>query len=324
MCTSIFMKGNVPLFGRNMDLYYELDFSVVTTPRNYPLYFRMAGKLMRHHAMIGMAVVKDDYPLYCEAANEHGLYMAGLDFPENAYYSPEPDEKKTNISPFELIPFVLGQCKDLAEAVKLISDIHITAVPFADNMPLSPLHWHIADKNSSVVFETTEHGSRIYDNPVNVMTNNPPFDFHLTNLAHYLGLSNKNPENELEGLGIKPFSFGFGGIGLPGDFSSASRFVKAAFLLRNSVCGEDTESRLSQFFHILSALAMVRGSVKAKDGANDITVYSCCIDAQNGVYYYNTYGNSRITAVRMGDIDIEGGSLTRTNVSVSPDIKYEK
>ncbi|MBE6538597.1 MAG: choloylglycine hydrolase family protein [Ruminococcaceae bacterium] len=322
MCTSIFMKGDVPLYGRNMDLYYELDFRVVTTPRNYPFYFRMAGKLKCHHAMIGMAVVKDGYPLYCEAANEHGLYMAGLDFPDNAYYSPEPDGEKINISPFELIPFILGQCKDITEVKEILSRVNVTAVPFDDDMPLSPLHWHIADRKGSVVFETTERGQHIYDDPVNVMTNNPPFDFHLLNLAHYVGLSNKNPESDCEGIGINPFSFGFGAVGLPGDFSSSSRFVKASFVLGNSVCESDAESRISQFFHVLSSVAMPRGSVEARDGANDVTVYSCCIDAEHGVYYYNTYGNVSISAVRMKEDELLGDELLQYNVSITPEIKF--
>ena len=103
MCTSIAMKTNDFYFGRTMDLDFELHTSVVITPRNYPIAFRRSSVLRRHNALIGMAAITDGYPLYAEAANEKGLCMAALNFPDNAYYPTEEDPRKTNISPFELI-----------------------------------------------------------------------------------------------------------------------------------------------------------------------------------------------------------------------------
>ena len=112
------------------------------------------------------------------------------------------------------------------------------------------------------------------------------------------------------GPDLKPYSQGMGGIGLPGDFSSASRFVKAAFLKWNSVCGKSEEENVSQFFHILDSVAMPRGAVITQDGNYDITTYSCCVNADTGIYYYKTYGNSRIAAVDMRGIDLDGDKLT--------------
>lgn len=115
MCTSIALNSNRFYFGRNLDLEYSFGQRVVIAPRNYPFQFRKAGEMKRHYAMIGMATVHDDYPLYAEAANEKGLCAAGLNFPENAFYPAETVEGRTNISPFELIPWLLGRCADLSE-----------------------------------------------------------------------------------------------------------------------------------------------------------------------------------------------------------------
>lgn len=256
--------------------------------------------------MIGMATVVEGYPLYAEAANEKGLCIAGLNFPENAYYPPQEAADKANISPFELPLWVLGQCASVEEARALLNRTHIVGIPFSERMPLAPLHWHIADRESSIVVECMQSGMRVYDNPAGVLTNNPPFDFQLTNLRQYMGLRSGEPDNSFgAGLALAPFGRGFGTLGLPGDFSPASRFVKAAFLRLNSVCEEEENSSVSQFFHLLDAVAMPRGAVRADDRW-DITTYSCCINAAKGVYYYKTYDNSQITAVDMHREDLEG------------------
>lgn len=310
MCTSIAMKRDHFYFGRNMDFQYEFGERIVITPRSYPFSFRRAGEMKRHYAMIGMATVMAGYPLYAEAANEKGLCIAGLNFPENAYYSTVPDSGKANVSPFELIPWLLGSCASLAEARKLLENTCLVAIPFSDKVPLAPLHWHIADKTGSIVLESVADGMRIYENPVGVMTNNPPFDFHMQNLSQYMNLTPKQPDNCFCTMtGLKPTSMGLGSVGLPGDFSSPSRFVKASYLLLNSDCKRDEESGLAQFFHLLASVSMVRGAVIVPDGRYEITTYSCCIDADQGIYYYTTYSNHQITAVCMDREDLTCAKL---------------
>ena len=317
MCTSVLMKGENSYFGRNMDLHYPLEKNVIITPRKYPFSFRMADKVNEHFALIGMGMVRGGYPLYFEAANEHGLAMAGLNFPSNAYYPKETDNEKYNISPFELIPWVLGGCRTVDDAEKLLEDTHICAIDFSSEISLSPLHWHIADRERSVVFEVTKKGQKVYKNPTNVMTNNPIFDFHLHNLALYLNLSNENRENTFADMGVLPFSGGFGAIGLPGDFSSTSRFVKAAFLLANS-----NESTVSQFFHILDSVAMVKGSIKV-DESDDVTLYSSAIDFENSVYYYKTQKNNRICAVKMNGVQLDGSGLFIYSADEGQDVFFK-
>ncbi len=299
MCTSILMNAKKALFGRNMDIDFPLSCSVVITPRRFPFPFRLIPAIKEHYAIIGMGMVRDNYPLYFEAANECGLAAAGLNFPGNAFYDKEACEGKTNISPFELIPYLLSQCNSLAQARELLSKIHLTDINFSSDMPLSPLHWHIASCEGSIVYEVTRDGARIYDNTANVMTNNPTFDFHLKNLGNYLNLTPKEPCGSFSEAGVNSFAAGLGSVGLPGDFSSPSRFVKSAYLLENTMRYERESADICQMFHILSSVEMVKGSVINHAGVSDITVYSACIDLDEGIYCYRTYDNSTAFAVDM-------------------------
>lgn len=322
MCTAISYKSQHHYFGRNLDLEYHYNETVAITPKDYPFPFRNGRILKSHYAMIGMAIVEGGYPLYYEATNECGLSMAGLNFPGNAVYFPET-EGKDNITPFELIPWVLGQCENLQEAKQKFARLNITKIAFSEKYPLSPLHWMVSDRCASLVLEQTEKGLAIYDNPVNVLTNNPPFPYHLYNLQNYLNVTAQEPENRFaEAVSITPYSRGMGGIGLPGDLSSSSRFIRAAFTKFNSVDDGSEESSVSQFFHILDAVAQQRGCCHVGK-AYEITQYSSCCNTNKGIYYYKTYDNSQITAIRMTDSNIKGDTVIAFPLVTKQQILYE-
>lgn len=322
MCTAITYKKSSHYFGRNLDIEYSYHEEVVITPRNYPFQFRCLPSLDQHYAMIGVATVSGGYPLYYEATNEYGLSTAGLNFPGNAVYFPNKGDRK-NVSPFELIPLVLGQCKTVQEASTLLKDINIADIPFSEAYPLTPLHWLIADPGQSIVLEQTKEGLNLYENHLGVLTNNPPFPYHLYNLQNYMNLSAGDPENRFApDLKMRPYSRGMGAIGLPGDTSSASRFVRAAFVKLNSVSEANENSDVSQFFHILNAVAMPRGSV-VYNNKNEITLYSCCCNTDKGIYYYTTYGNSQITAIRMFSENLDSDALITFPLINDQQIKYE-
>lgn len=311
MCTAFTFNKTHFYFGRNMDIEYHFGEKVVITPRNYKIATKKAGILNIDYAMIGMATVVNDYPLYAEAVNEKGLCMAGLNFPSYASYIREDKIKKTAVTPFELIPYILGKCADIEEAKALIETIDIVDIAFSKSMPLAPLHWIIADKNASITLECTQDGMHIYDNAFGVITNNPPFPFHQENARQYLNLSPENtPNNFAKDFELKPFGQGMGAIGLPGDFSPASRFIKTLFCKANSVCDDNENACVSQVFHILDSVAMVSGSVITPDKKPDITTYSACINASKGIYYYKTYDNNQITMVQMTEERKNADALT--------------
>lgn len=309
MCTAISYTTNGHYFGRTLD--YEVSFGeqVVITPRNFPLPFRCVPALDTHYALIGMATIADGYPLYFEASNEKGLSMAGLNFPGNADYKIYAADRD-NVTPFEFIPWVLGQCACLDEARTLLRRINLINIPFSPRLPLAPLHWLIADRNGAMTLEPTKEGLHIYDNPVGVLTNNPPFEFHLHNLSNYMGLTREPAENRFSNsVPLLPYSRGMGAMGLPGDLSSASRFVRAAFTKLNSISPDGETAAVNQFFHILGSVEQQRGCVHLGNGQYERTIYTSCCNTARGIYYYTTYENSRISCVDMHRENLKANTL---------------
>lgn len=308
MCTSASINFEDHYFGRNLDLEFSYNETVVITPRNYTFKFRKEDNIETHFAIIGMAFVVDEYPLYYDATNEKGLSMAGLNFPEAEY--PDFNSEKDNVTPFEFIPWILSKATTVDEAKKLIENINLVNINFSEKLPLSPLHWMISDKNESIVVECVPEGLKVYDNPVGVMTNSPSFDKQLFNLNNYRHLSRKTPENTFSAnVELETYSRGMGGLGLPGDLSSMSRFVKVAFTHENILRGNDETENVNEFFHILESVYQQKGCCEVAPGKYEYTIYSSCVNTDKGIYYYKTYNNTGINAVNMHNYDLESEKL---------------
>ena len=320
MCTAITLQTGDHYFGRTLDYDRTWGEEVTVTPRHFPLAFRHYPPLPDHYAMIGMAHVADGYPLYYDGVNEKGLAMAGLNFVGNARYLP-PVQGKSNVAQFEAIPFLLGQCATLEEAKDMLAGMNLTDTPFSDRLPAAQLHWIIADRTGAVSLESTVHGIRVHENPAGVLTNNPPFDQQMWNLSNYLNLSAAEPENRFsDRIRLDPCSRGMGAMGLPGDLSSPSRFIRAAFTRLNSVSGPGEEESVSQFFHILDAVSQVRGCCRLGRDVFEITQYASCCNTSRGIYYYTTYENRRISCVEMGREDLESAELIRYPLNRQPGV----
>ena len=322
MCTAISYKVKDHYFGRNLDLEYSYNEKVIITPRGFPFEFRLADSIDRHYAMIGIGIVENDYPLYFDATNEKGLSMAGLNFPENAHYKAKI-ESIDNITPFEFIPWILGQCATVSDTKRLLIRINLVDINFSEKLPLSPLHWIISDKEEAIVVESIKDGLKIYPNPVGVLTNNPSFDYQMINLNNYINLTSEPPENRFsDKLQLKPYSRGMGALGMPGDLSSASRFVRAVFTKLNSVSGDTESECISQFFHILGSVEQQKGCVKV-GGKHEITLYSSCCNTDKGAFYYKTYSNSQISCVDMNKENLDSKNLIVYPLITGQQIKYQ-
>ncbi len=309
MCTAATYKTNDFYFGRTLDYESSYGEEIVIMPRNFRLDFLSEGICEKHYAVIGTAHIAGGYPLFYDAVNEKGLCMAGLNFVENAHYFKNKNGK-SNIAQYEFIPWILGKCTSTDEAKELISNINITDTPFSEHMPVGQLHWIIADKNSAITVESVSDGIKVYDNPLGVLTNNPPFDEQMFRLNDYMHLSSRQPKNTFsDKLELKAYSRGMGAIGLPGDLSSQSRFVRVAFVKANSVSGKGETESVSQFFHILGSVDQPRGCCEVADGKYEITIYTSCCNADKGIYYYTTYDNHRISAVDMRKESLDGNEL---------------
>ena len=322
MCTAVTYKTKDFYFGRTLDYEFSYHEEVTVTPRNYPFRFRAMEDLPTHYAMIGMAFVQEDYPLYYDAVNEKGLGMAGLNFVGNAFFG-ERAEDKDNVAVFEFIPWILSQCATVKEARALLGQINLVAEKFNEYLPIASLHWLIADRDEAITVEAMEDGIHVHDNPVGTLTNNPPFAQQMFRLNDFRHLSAKNPENHFsDKLDLTAYSRGMGAMGLPGDLSSQSRFVRVSFVKMNSISADTEESSVSQFFHILGAVDQQRGCCDV-NGEYEITIYTSCCNADKGIYYYTTYDNHQITAVDMYRENLEGEMLTRYPLILRQQIRYQ-
>lgn len=322
MCTAITYKTEDLYFGRTLDYEFSYGEEITITPRNYKFNFRNGIKLASHYAMIGMAHVTDNYPLYYEAINEKGLCIAGLNFVGNAFYHDEISNKK-NIAQFEFIPWILSQCSNVGEAKSLVEKTNITGDVFSDNFPVAQLHWIISDKNSSIVIESVKEGIKVYDNPVGVLTNNPPFDKQLFALNNYRNLSVKDTDNTFcRNLSLDSYSRGMGSIGLPGDLSSQSRFIRAVFVKSNSISLKGEKESVNQFFHIINSVEQVRGCCEVDDNKYEITIYSSCCNATKGIYYYTTYNNHQINAIDMNKENLDSTNIIKYSLIDMEKINY--
>ncbi len=283
MCTAITYQSSDFYFGRNLDLDRDYGERVTVMPRKFSFPMKCMPALTEHYALIGMAVVADGCPLFFEATNEKGLSMAGLNFPDNAFYG-NPDEGKLNLAPYELIPWLLGNFSCLTEAKEALSRLNVVGIPFSESLPLSPLHWIISDKIGSLTLESTKEGLKIYDNPWEVLSNNPPFDLQIQNM-------NKSDR-------------------LPGDFSSESRFIRAAYLKEKASPKSSENESVNQFFRMLSLVSVPEGCVLTKEGKPHFTRYSSCCNTDKGVYYYNRCESYKIERVDMREDDMEGDNLS--------------
>lgn len=319
MCTAVTYHTKDYYFGRTLDNGFSYHEEIVITPRNYKFKFKKMPSIKNHYAIIGMAYVLDDYPLYYDAMNEKGLAIAGLNFVGNTYYHPEHKEKN-NICQFELIPWILANCSTVKESIELIKTINILDIPFKKDLALAKLHWMITDKNESITVESLKDEIKIYQNEVGVLTNNPSFDKQLFNLNNYRTLSNKTPKNTFsKNLNLEHYSNGLGGLGLPGDLSSQSRFVRATFVKMNSISKDSEMASVSQFFHILNSVDQQRGCCLLESGDYEITIYTSCLNLNKKIYYYTTYDNHQINAVYLLKED-----LSSNNLIVFPLLKDEK
>ena len=323
MCTAATYKTNDFYFGRTLDYEFSYGDEVTITPRNYTFHFRKTGTLESHYAMIGMAYIAGNYPLYYDAVNEKGLGIAGLNFVGNADYKKEVNDKD-NVAQFEFIPWILSQCATVKEAIASIERLNLIDEPFSKELPLAQLHWLIADRNEAITVESVKDGIHIYPNPVGVMTNNPPFDAQMFALNNYMHLSPKSPQNSFsDKLPLHTYSRGMGALGLPGDLSSQSRFIRVAFTKMNSVSGSSENESVSQFFHILGSVDQQRGCCDVGEGKYEITLYTSCCNNDKGIYYYTTYENHQITAVNMHNENLDGKNLIRYPLILGEQIKMQ-
>jgi choloylglycine hydrolase len=193
--------------------------------------------------------------------------------------------------------------------------------PFKEDLPNPQLHWIVSDGNECITVEFVKEGMMVYENEVGVLTNNPIFPYHLWNLSNYSCIRNNDPTNNSQ----KPeyYSRGRGSWGIPGDYSSGSRFVRASFVKMNSPIYLENLHSVNQCFHILDAASHHEGTVMVGD-EYEITQYTSVCDAQKGIYYIRTYRNSQINAVDLFEHNLNSLQLSLYKIPWEQNVNYLK
>lgn len=305
MCTSFTSEtlDKKHFLARTMDFGFELNANPVICPRHYEWKSdfeerEYSGK----YGFVGAGKYLDKY-FFADGVNEHGLSCASLYFPFEAVYNKEAIEGKRAIAPHELPLLILTEYKSIAELEANINDICLveTIVPLLG--VVTPLHWIVTDTTGrTVVIEPTDAVLRIKKNPIGVMANSPELEWHLKNLNNYINLTPKQVNNKQVGdQTIYPFGQGTGTLGLPGDFTPPSRFVRAVYFKAAITPAENEEQAVRNCWQVLSTVRIPKGIVMQSNGEYDYTQYVSAMCSESKTYYFSNYDNNRIQQVKLTD-----------------------
>lgn len=311
MCTAVRFNGaeGEMFFGRNLDWVNGYGEKVVITPRGFSYRSAFLGE-MCGTAVIGMGIVAEGVPLYFDCANEHGLAIAGLNFPSYAAYATSAVDGKTNVAAYEFPLWVALNFASVDEVEKALRDVAIVAKPVNTQYPVSQLHWMIGDAKRSIVVEYTANGMEIFENKVDVLTNQPGYAWHQENLRNYMNVASGMPEKVTWGKAeLKPFGTGSLLQGLPGGLYPTDRFARVAYFNTHYPVQSSEATNVSRLFHTLTGVAMIDGVAAMADGAFEKTIYTGGYSTATQTYYYNTYEDFAIQSVAMKDYELDSSEL---------------
>lgn len=297
MCTAVCYRGDVPYFGRTLDLEYHYEEEVVLTPRLFPLSWRHRDTTTSHFAYAGMATMAEGYPLYYDGVNERGVAVAALQFTDFAHY--EKAIRPDALCAFEVIPFLLSHATSASHGVSLLEGVSLVDTPFAPQLTTTPLHWLVSDMKESYVIEPRPEGLVILQNPLGVLANAPDFSTHL---AYYESFRHLAPNDRSQSAHA-----------LPGNWTSKSRFVRAAYLNQHLEKGDHTT-----FFHMMSSLAVPPGASLTEDGAPIRTVYTSCCNLVTPTYHYITHRGLSIHTLTLQGQPLDTSHLIRNPLDPHP------
>lgn len=300
MCTSFTyqQKEGKNALARTMDFTFVLKPQAILMPRRYSWVSQIDGSSHTGtYAFIGLGERREQC-LFADGVNEAGLSCATLYFPGFARYEKTSKKGCTNLAPHELVLWMLSNFGSVAELCEALRHLCIVDAPNTLLNRVLPLHWIVTDKTGDcIVIEPLKEGLSVQKNSVGVMTNSPDFSWHMTNIRNYIGLSYRQQKTrELGGSTFAPFGNGSGSVGLPGDHTPPSRFIRALFG-KEAMLKESTEAAaLTEIFHLLSSVIVPKGSVRTED-APDYTQYASAMFCSSSTYYFNTYNNMQLTKI---------------------------
>ena len=243
------------------------------------------------YGVVGMGAIGDGLladGMNTEGLSAHALYMAGF-----CDYA-APAGTGNDISEMDVIAYLLGTCKNVAEAKSAAANLNVVGVdPGMGFVP--PLHFLLHDATASIAIEFRPEGMSIVDNPTGVGTNPPFLDWHVTNLRNYVGVSSVNPTTTVHDTVLLPLGQGGGLLGLPGDYTPPSRFVRAAALMPLIDQPADAASAEAACLHVLNSFDIPAGliSEEFKPGqmVPEVTSWVTVCNLTDRRYGYRTIGD---------------------------------
>ncbi len=328
MCTGLTLrtKDNLHFFGRNLDVPQTYGQSVKIVPRGYKWMNQAELKEeVSTYGVIGMGLVMNNHPLIFDGVNEKGLAGAGLNFTRYAAFSETCIDKKTNVSASDFLYWVLSSFDCLADLKVALKDVVLTQTEVLRGLEVAKLHWIITDlSGASIVVEYMEGGMHVYDNPVGVLSNDPTFPWHLTNLCHYVTLTADSPRTtQMVDLEVTPFGHGTGRFGIPGDGTPAARFVRAVYYKDTVAVASGEVDGISSLLEVLDNVSITKGAEVGPNEEMNHTVYQSAMCQESGTYYYTDYNNRRLNAVSLKNADLDAKEITSFKYCNEQDINLQ-
>lgn len=320
-------KNGLHLLGRTYDQFGNLQANrIAVIPRGYSfssdlaLGTRLTGKL----AFAGMAILGFEAPIIVDGLNEGGLMGALLHYPRYAVYDTQKKTSDLDVHPGCFITLMLSQCTTVSQVAQMCSRVNITGTPIQGKT--MEVHYIFSDlSGETIIIEPDAAGITVHRNSIGVLTNSPDYLWHRTNLCNYAGVTNLHkPPQTIVNYQIAGFGEGLGGsFGLPGDYSSPSRFVRTAFLKQFAVKGEDETEGITKMFHNFAAVDIPEGILNADPdlGVYEQTLCICAMCGESLTYYFAPAENRRISALRLGK-ELNSREVQYFDLPKAQDIAY--
>lgn len=319
-CTGIKLtaKDGSIVHGRTLEFGIQVDTSIAIVPRGYNFEGTTPdGKGLKYQAKYAaVGAIAFDNPAIMDGMNEKGLSVGTFYFPGFASYPTiTPENQAKALSPVEFSNWLVTNFATIEEVKAGLKDVVIAPTISKSWGPTpTPFHYIVFDKSGQgLVIEPIDGKLATYDNKLGTFTNSPQFDWHMTNLRNYINLTAENPKPlKVDGLEFASFGQGGGMVGLPGDFTPPSRFVRAAIFSITAIPSADANSAIFQTFHILNQFDIPVGLARDKVGDviySDFTMITCARDPQSLKYYFKTYNDQNIRFVDLTKFDLNAKTL---------------
>ncbi len=313
-CTGIRIlpKDGAVIYARTLEFAADFHSDVVVVPRGMDYVGSTPGDKPGLHWQSKYASVGAnafELPVIIDGLNEKGFAVGTFYLPGYAKYETlGPKDLDRALAPWELPLFLLGTCGSVPEAVAAAREVRVVEVVEKHMGLTPPVHFVLHDAaGRCAVLEYIDGTLRVHANPLGVITNSPTFDWHLTNLCNYVNLTVNNvPPVDLAGLKFSGFGQGTGMLGLPGDFTPPSRFVRAVAFSHSALPVDTAYEGVLQAFHILNQFDIPKGSARSSENGHvitDYTLWTSVSDLKNLRYYIHTFENRRIRMVDLSRLD---------------------